>query len=277
MNYVFITAGLLFILYGAFFHSPGTSKTASPVIKRQAEKEHLPFEPTVMYSRSNEDLPSLLLKYHKLPKRQGADLDQVILKEKAIIRDAPIDSLQIEGRNKFQVLIDERGWPEAIILMRPLHPYLDSLSALAIKQTHFQPLMILNRPSKYFLLMGYAFTAKPVFHPVVYNPISNEAPASKVNGEVMEFFAVTDKPLIIKKDMPIYPDLARKSGIEGTVVVTITIGKTGQVENAEIIKSIPMLDAAALDAAYRCRFKPAKVHGKIVRVKMNIPFKFKLK
>jgi protein TonB len=125
--------------------------------------------------------------------------------------------------------------------------------------------------------MGYAFTAKPIFHPVVFNPISDGALASKGNGEVVEFFAVTEKPAIIKKATPVYPDLARKAQVEGVVVVTEIIGKTGQGENAKIVKSIPMLNAAALDAAYPCRFKPAKAHDKIVRVKMNIPFKFKLK
>ncbi len=95
--------------------------------------------------------------------------------------------------------------------------------------------------------------------------------------EVFEFFAVSEKPVIIRKEKPVYPDLARKAGIEGTVVVTVTIGKTGKVEDARILKSIPMLDAAALAAARKCTFKPAKQRDKFVRVKMNIPFRFKLK
>jgi len=102
-------------------------------------------------------------------------------------------------------------------------------------------------------------------------------PPPPEEDEVFEFFAVSQKPVLTKKVEPSYPDLARKAGIEGTVVVTVTIGKDGKVENAKIFKSIPMLDEAARTAAMRCTFKPAKQRDKFVKVKMNIPFKFKLK
>ncbi len=102
-------------------------------------------------------------------------------------------------------------------------------------------------------------------------------PPPPEEDEVFEFFAVSEKPVITHKETPVYPDLARKAGIEGTVVVTVTIGKTGKVENARIFKSLPMLDEAALMAAKKCVFKPAKQRDKFVKVKMNIPFKFKLK
>lgn len=102
-------------------------------------------------------------------------------------------------------------------------------------------------------------------------------PPPPEEDEVFEFFAVSEKPVITHKETPVYPDLARKAGIEGTVVVTVTIGKTGKVENARIFKSLPMLDEAALIAAKKCVFKPAKQRDKFVKVKMNIPFKFKLK
>ena len=64
--------------------------------------------------------------------------------------------------------------------------------------------------------------------------------------------------------------------IEGTVVVKVLIGKKGLVEKAEIFKSIPILDEAALKAAKKCIFKPAKQRDKLVKVWMSIPFKFKL-
>jgi protein TonB len=102
-------------------------------------------------------------------------------------------------------------------------------------------------------------------------------PPPPEEDEVYEFFAVSEKPQIIKKEVPIYPDLARKAQIEGKVVVTVTIDKKGNVEKADIFKSIPMLDEAAIAAAMRCKFKPAKQRDKFVKVKMNIPFDFKLR
>ncbi|MBD3223522.1 MAG: TonB family protein [Caldithrix sp.] len=95
--------------------------------------------------------------------------------------------------------------------------------------------------------------------------------------EVYEFFAVSEKPKIKHKETPVYPDLARKAGIEGIVVVTVTIDTDGTVESAKVFKSLPMLDEAALNAAKKCKFKPAKQRDKVVKVKMNIPFHFKLR
>lgn len=101
-------------------------------------------------------------------------------------------------------------------------------------------------------------------------------PPPPEDDEVFEFFAVSEKPVMLQQAKPDYPDLARKAQIEGTVVVTVTIGKTGLVESASIFKSIPMLDESALDAAKKCKFKPAKQRDKFVKVKMNIPFNFRL-
>ena len=112
---------------------------------------------------------------------------------------------------------------------------------------------------------------------IVFDDYDDSPPPPPDDDEIFEFFAVSDKPQIIKKEVPKYPDLARKAQIEGKVVVTVTIDKKGNVEKATIFKSIPMLDEAAVAAAMKCKFKPAKQRDKFVKVKMNIPFDFKLR
>jgi protein TonB len=94
-------------------------------------------------------------------------------------------------------------------------------------------------------------------------------PPPPEEDEVFEFFAVSEKPQIIKKEVPVYPDLARRAQIEGKVVVTVTIDKQGNVEKADIFKSVPMLDEAAIAAAMRCKFKPAKQRDKFVKVALS--------
>jgi protein TonB len=112
---------------------------------------------------------------------------------------------------------------------------------------------------------------------IVFESVEEAPPPPPEEEEVYEFFAVSEKPVIIKKAVPEYPDLARKAQIEGKVVVTVTIDKKGSVEKATVFKSVPMLDDAAIDAAMKCKFKPAKQRDKFVKVKMNIPFDFKLR
>lgn len=106
--------------------------------------------------------------------------------------------------------------------------------------------------------------------------VTDAPPPPPESDEVFEFFAVSQKPEIKHKETPKYPDLARRAGIEGRVIVTVTISKTGTVLDAHILKSVPMLDEAAISAAKKCTFKPAKQRDKFVKVKMNIPFDFKL-
>jgi protein TonB len=113
---------------------------------------------------------------------------------------------------------------------------------------------------------------------VDFTPLEELPPPPEADvEEIFEFFAVSEKPEIMHKETPKFPDLAKRAGIEGTVVVTVTIGKDGKVENANVFRSIPMLDEAAVEAARKCTFKPAKQRDKFVKVKMNIPFQFKLK
>jgi len=94
---------------------------------------------------------------------------------------------------------------------------------------------------------------------------------------LFEYADVDQKPEIIFKASPYYPEAARKSGTEGTVVVEIVVNKKGKVISAEAVKSVPTLDEAAIKAASKCTFKPAKKDGKCVQVRMKIPYKFKLK
>ncbi len=102
-------------------------------------------------------------------------------------------------------------------------------------------------------------------------------PPPEPGNEIFDFIAVQEKPKLINMVRPHYPAIARKSGIDGTVVVNVLIDTNGNVEKAEILKSIPALDKAALEAAKQCRFKSGKQRDKYVKVWMSIPFKFKLK
>ena len=95
--------------------------------------------------------------------------------------------------------------------------------------------------------------------------------------EIFEFYAVSEKPELIKMVQPKYSSLAIAANIEGTVTVKVLIDSKGNVERAEILKSIPMLDEAAITAAMQCKFKPAKQRDKFVKVWMSVPFKFNLR
>lgn len=95
---------------------------------------------------------------------------------------------------------------------------------------------------------------------------------------VVPFWKVEIKPQPINIPVPTYPDMARSAGIEGQSVVEALVGTDGTVSDARILKSSgnSSLDAAAVDAAMRSKFTPAKQRDKPVRVWVSIPFRFTL-
>ena len=102
------------------------------------------------------------------------------------------------------------------------------------------------------------------------------AQPGQVDDQVYEFIMVDEKPVIITDAQPDYPQSAIDAGIEGTVVVKVIIDANGNVASAEIFRSIPRLDNAALQTARRKVFSPGVVDGSPVSVEMNIPIAFNL-
>jgi periplasmic protein TonB len=102
-------------------------------------------------------------------------------------------------------------------------------------------------------------------------------PVPEEEEEEYKFWAVSVKPVLLHQETPKYPALAQKAGIEGTVVIEVLISKTGEVIDASVVGEENLLSQAALDAAMKCKFKPAKQRDKFVRVRMSIPFEFRLR
>ena len=87
---------------------------------------------------------------------------------------------------------------------------------------------------------------------------------------------VEELPSALDKVAPEYPEFARSTGVEGTVIVQALVGKDGRVKETRIARSIPGLDEAAELAVRRWTFEPAKAGGKPVAVWVAVPVKFSL-
>jgi protein TonB len=75
---------------------------------------------------------------------------------------------------------------------------------------------------------------------------------------------------------PRYPDIARASRVEGMVILEVIIDDRGNVTTARVLRSVPLLDEAALDAVRRWKFTPARLNGESVPVVMTVTVNFKL-
>jgi TonB family protein len=59
------------------------------------------------------------------------------------------------------------------------------------------------------------------------------------------------------KVQPLYPELARKMNLAGTVKIQVVVAPNGTVKDARVMGGHPVLANAALDAAKKWRFEPA--------------------
>jgi len=96
------------------------------------------------------------------------------------------------------------------------------------------------------------------------------ARAVRVGGDVREPRKIVDAP-------PVYPELAQQARVQGIVIIEATIDARGRVSNANVLKSVPMLDEAALEAVRRWVYTPTLVNGVPTPVIMTVTVRFHLK
>jgi len=93
------------------------------------------------------------------------------------------------------------------------------------------------------------------------------------------FMAWEEPPQLIKMVTPEYPEIARKAGVEGRVVMQIVVDEQGNVLEAVVIFAQPsgIFEEAAIKAILQWKFKPAKQRDKAIKVRMGQVMEFSLK
>jgi protein TonB len=77
----------------------------------------------------------------------------------------------------------------------------------------------------------------------------------------------------------VYPEIARKAGVEGTVQVRVLISPKGEIIKIELIKSLGNngCDEAAIKAIKSVKWNPAYQRDQPVQVWLSVSVRFKLK
>jgi protein TonB len=83
-------------------------------------------------------------------------------------------------------------------------------------------------------------------------------------------------PAKTKHVAPIYPPIARQNGVQGTVILEAIISEEGLVRDLRVLRSLPLLDNAAMDAVRQWQFTPTLLNGQAVPVLMTVTVTFKL-
>jgi TonB family protein len=82
----------------------------------------------------------------------------------------------------------------------------------------------------------------------------------------------TQPPLKVFDVPPVMPEAALRANVRGIVVLAVTIAPDGTVTNARVLRSIPLLDAAALEAVRQWRYEPSTVREKPLTITVPVTF-----
>jgi protein TonB len=85
-----------------------------------------------------------------------------------------------------------------------------------------------------------------------------------------------EMPRKVHEAAPLYPTIAQKAGIEGVVIIEAVIAVDGSVRDARVLKSVALLDRAAIDAVKQWRYAPTRLNGVAVPVIVTVTVQFRL-
>jgi periplasmic protein TonB len=83
-------------------------------------------------------------------------------------------------------------------------------------------------------------------------------------------------PVKVVDVAPVYPAMARAAHVRGVVILEAVLNTQGAVESVKVLRSLPMLDQAAVGAVQQWRYTPGLLNGRAVPVVMTVTVNFTL-
>lgn len=114
---------------------------------------------------------------------------------------------------------------------------------------------------------GIGLPGPPALAPPPPPPPAPSAGPLRVGGDVRA-------PHKLHHVAPIYPAVAAQARISGTVILEATISSSGEVVNVTVLRSVPLLDAAAVTAVRQWRYDPPRLNGTPVAVLLTVTVRF---
>lgn len=97
--------------------------------------------------------------------------------------------------------------------------------------------------------------------------VSAKAGSARIGGQVREAIRTAYVE-------PVYPEIARRAGVTGVVILEAVIDPHGNVTDVNVLRSIPLLDEAAIDAVRQWKYEPTLLNGVPVPIVMTVTVRF---
>jgi len=204
----------------------------------------------------------------------------VVLKIVPPVYPESLNDKEITGEVWVNVEILTDGSVGTVEVKKPLNPDLrefDEAAVNAVKQWKFAPLTDNYEDSvSYKLIIPVRFNSEQI----IPEMSTTQIPLKNENVPNAQFIAFEEPPKLIKSVPPVYPEFARKHGVQGEVLLQVEILTDGSVGVIQIKKSLLAgpggLDEAAINAVKQWIFSPAKSDGKPINSWETFPIKFNL-
>ena len=108
------------------------------------------------------------------------------------------------------------------------------------------------------------------------DPIGIELPPAPPR-EPLHVGGHVEAPRKVTDVRPVYPPIALRARVEGIVILEAVIGADGRVERVRVLRSVPLLDQAAVDAVQQWVFQPTRLNGEAIPVVMTVTVDFRLR
>jgi TonB family protein len=178
----------------------------------------------------------------------------------------------VEGVVILEATTDIYGRVQSLKVLRSI-PMLDQAALDAVRQWIYEPRVIDGKPREMI------FTTTVTFQIEEGQP---RARAEATKGEELprikpiRITSEIQQPKMIKRVEAVYPQIARQARIEGTVIVEATTDIYGRVRTVKVLRSVPLLDQAAIDAVRQWVYEPFLVNGKPREVSFTVTVVFAL-
>jgi protein TonB len=96
-------------------------------------------------------------------------------------------------------------------------------------------------------------------------------------AQVVRVGGVVREPRKLKDVPPVYPNVAKAARVQGVVILECVINAQGRVEGVKVLRGVPALDEAAVDAVRQWVYTPTLVGGMPVGVVMTVTVNFVLR
>lgn len=95
-------------------------------------------------------------------------------------------------------------------------------------------------------------------------------------AEPVRVGVISMSPRLVTRVEPVYPTQALAARVQGTVILELRIDTTGKVTDASVLRSVPLLDQAALDAVRQWAYAPTCLNGAGIPLIIVVTVQFKL-